>query len=35
MKTTRILNCRYTTDELKEIGIKLALENPRKERLED
>ena len=35
MKTTRILNCRSTTDDLKEIGIKLALENQRKERLED
>lgn len=35
MKTTRILNCKFTTEELKEIGIKLALENQRKERLED
>lgn len=35
MKTTRILNCPFTTEELKEIGVKLALENQRKERLED
>ena len=35
MQTTRILNCAFTTEELKEIGVKLALENQRKERLED
>ena len=35
MKTKRILNCKFTTEELKEIGVKLALENQRKERLED
>ena len=35
MKTTRILNCPFTTEELKEIGVKLALENQRKERLQD
>lgn len=35
MKTTKILNCTFTTEELKEIGVKLALENQRKERLED
>lgn len=34
MKTTRILNCKFTTEELKEIGINLALENQYKERLE-
>jgi FtsZ-binding cell division protein ZapB len=35
MKTTRILNCPFTVEELKEIGIELALENQKKERLED
>ncbi len=35
MKVTKILNCLFTTEELKEIGVKLALENQRKERLED
>lgn len=35
MKTKRILNCKFTTEELKEIGVKLALENQRKERLQD
>lgn len=35
MKITKILNCTFTTEELKEIGIKLALENQSKERLED
>jgi len=35
MKITKILNCVFTTEELKEIGVKLALENQRKERLED
>ena len=35
MKTKRILNCNFTTEELKEIGVKLALENQRKERLQD
>lgn len=35
MKTTRMLNCPFTTEELKDIGIKLALANQRLERLED
>lgn len=35
MKTTKILNCTFSTEELKEIGVRLALENQRKERLED
>ena len=35
MKITKILNCVFTTEELKEIGVQLALENQRKERLED
>jgi hypothetical protein len=30
-----MLNCKFTTEELKEIGIKLALENQKRERLED
>lgn len=35
MKVNKILNVPFTTEELKEIGVKLALENQRKERIED
>ena len=35
MKVTRMLNCPFTTEELKEIGIQLALANQKRERLED
>lgn len=35
MKVTKMLNCKFTTEELKDIGIKLALANQRLERLED
>ena len=35
MKIKRMLNCKFTTEELKEIGIQLALENQKRERLED
>ena len=35
MKIKRMLNCKFTTEELKEIGIQLALKNQKRERLED
>lgn len=35
MKITKILNVPFTVEELKEIGVKLALENQRKERIDD
>lgn len=35
MKISKVLNCKFTDAELKEIGMNLALANQEKERLED
>lgn len=35
MKTTRILNCKFTTEEMQDLGVQLAVANQRKSNLED
>lgn len=35
MKTTKLLNCKFTDEEMRQFGVTLAQEAQRKERLED